>query len=316
MEKRNPREQVKQLTEQLEKGIKDLYTSDKYKEVLLCMSKFHHYSYRNVLLIKLQDPNASRVAGFNTWKNDFERSVMKGETAIKILAPNPYKRMIEYKKLDPATLNPILDKNGKTVMEKREEKMMMYKVVSVFDVSQTKGKELPSLVTPLTKDVKNYKQFMKALHTVSTVPIIYQDLTGGANGHYDFVDKEIVVKDGMSESATASTTVHEMAHSILHDRNTTKLSDEDLQNRGKYEVEAESVSFVVCNYFGIKTDEKSFGYVTGWSEGKELQELKESLDVIQKTSSELIKKIEIEFDKNLDLQHRKENIKVVDRKGR
>ena len=279
---------VQEITEELENGIKELFESDKYRAYLSTMAKFHNYSFNNTLLIARQKPDASYVAGFQSWKNNFERHVMKGEKGIKILAPTPFKRkVLEEKTDDQGKL--VLDNMGKPVMEEVEKVIPAFKVVNVFDVSQTEGKDLPQLVSELKGQVKDYEDFMLALDYVSPVTIRYEKIDGAAKGYFSPAYHYIVIKDDMSEMQTMKTGIHEIAHSLLHATENKTALDKD---RSTKEVEAESVAYTVCQYFGIDTSDYSFGYIAGWSSGKEIPELKTSLETIRKTASEMINSIE------------------------
>lgn len=279
---------VQEITEELEHGIKELFESDKYRVYLSTMAKFHNYSFTNTLLIAMQKPDASYVAGFQSWKNNFERHVMKGEKGIKILAPTPYKRKVFEEKTDDQG-NLILDNKGKPVMEEVEKVIPAFKVVNVFDISQTEGKELPQIVNQLAGNVRDFDDFMKALESIAPVPIEYADIEGSANGFFSPANHFIAIQKGMSEMQTMKTCVHEVAHSILH---SAENKDAEDKNQFTKEVEAESVAYTVCQYFGIDTSDYSFGYIAGWSSGKEFPELKESLETIRKTASEMIGSIE------------------------
>ena len=386
-EKKSNKERLKEITDSIENGIKELFDSDKYKQYLQTMSRFHRYSVNNQMLINMQNPNATLVAGFNKWRDQFGRNVKKGEKGIKIIAPTPFKKKVEEAKLDPDTKLPMFDQNGKPIMEEKEIQIPMFRVVSVFDVSQTFGKPIPQLANDLTGDVQNYDAFMEAIKRSSAVPISFEPLND-MDGYFSLDEQKIVIREGMSEIQTVSALLHEMAHSKLH--NSQQLLDDKLQeveifgnaalfsngrideaklptglycynlrgsdddpgkistighkvgvnhagsiittepidlgennylpvndslnflvgeksvkeflneqkpdrektSRNTEEVQAESVSFAVCAYYGIKTDENSFGYIASWSKDKELPELKASLEVINKTSSEMINDID------------------------
>ena len=389
-EKPTNKERLKDITDSIEKGIQELFQSDKYAQYLRTMSRFHKYSVNNTLLIYMQRPDATLVAGFNKWRDQFERNVRKGEKGIKIIAPTPYKKKIEQEKIDPDTKLPMLDADGKVITEEKEIKIPMFKPVTVFDVSQTDGKPLPQLASDLTGNVQNYEVFMEALRRSSSVPIDFQPLTDGSDGFFSLDSQSITIREGMSEVQTVSAVVHEIAHSKLHNTKTfevldtsytfeeaelfgkpvlfldarvdssavpdglyryelrgtgddgisaavatsvetgfmgtiittapieltnrfTSLDDsfvnfggnktiktfyEEIhpeavqKSRNTEEVEAESISYAVCAYYGIATGENSFGYIANWSKGKELRELRESLETINKTSSELITDID------------------------
>ena len=384
-EKQTNKERLKDITDSIEKGIQELFQSDKYAQYLRTMSRFHKYSVNNTMLIYMQRPDATLVAGFNKWRDQFERNVKKGEKGIKIIAPTPFKKKIEEQKLDPDTKQPMLDADGKVIMEEKEIKIPMFKPVTVFDVSQTDGKPLPQLASDLSGNVQNYEVFMEALRRSSPVPIDFKPLQDGSDGFFSLDNQSITIREGMSEVQTVSAVVHEIAHSKLHNEknepappNATKYQEieifdipglfsngridaadipeglyrydlrgsdydpgdpvtveervvvnhagsiltakpldipeggslrltedeglnfvggeitayqfkaEQKKDRNTEEVEAESISFAVCAYYGIATGENSFGYIATWSKDKELKELRASLETINKTSSELI----------------------------
>lgn len=389
-EKPTNKERLKDITDSIEKGIQELFQSDKYAQYLRTMSRFHKYSVNNTMLIYMQRPDATLVAGFNKWRDQFERNVRKGEKGIKIIAPTPYKKKIEQEKIDPDTKLPMLDADGKVITEEKEIKIPMFKPVTVFDVSQTDGKPLPQLASDLTGNVQNYEVFMEALRRSSPVPIDFQPLTDGSDGFFSLDNQSITIREGMSEVQTVSSVVHEIAHSKLHNTKAVETLDtsytfeeaelfgkpalfldarvdssavpdglyryelrgtgddgiaaavgtsvetgfmgtiittapieltngfaslddsfvnfggnktikafyEEIhpevvqKSRNTEEVEAESISYAVCAYYGIATGENSFGYIANWSKGKELKELRESLETINKTSSELISDID------------------------
>ena len=343
------RERLRKITDGIEQGIKELFESEKYMRYLSVMSRFHRYSVNNTMLIYMQKPDATLVAGYNKWKDQFERHVKKGEHGITIIAPTPYKKKIEEQKLDPDTKAPILDKDGKIVTEEKEIEIPMFRPVKVFDVSQTDGKPLPELASSLSGNVPNYEAFMEALCRSAPVPITFEAMAADTDGYFSADHQKIAIRQGMSEVQTVSATVHEIAHSKLHDpkkyemlpswkvvleseggtKHDFKLdfatekeaeqfaSDMDwryvdenqfewrlaveedataekqaIKNRHTEEVEAESISYAVCKYFGIETGENSFGYIASWSQGKELKELRASLETINKTSGTLISDIE------------------------
>lgn len=388
-EKQTNKERLKDITDSIEKGIQELFQSDKYAQYLRTMSRFHRYSVNNQMLIYMQKPDATLVAGFNKWRDQFERNVLKGEKGIKIIAPTPFKKKIEEQKLDPDTKLPMLDADGKVIMEEKEIKIPMFKPVTVFDVSQTDGKPLPQLASDLTGDVQNYEVFMEALRRSSPVPIDFKPIADNADGFFSLDDQSITIREGMSEIQTVSAVVHEIAHSKLHNnkkieepKNAPKyqevvifdvpglfsngrvsatdvpegmfiydlrgsdddpgmpvavenhvvvnhagsvitakpldlgeegrlmftedeglnfvggeisayrFANEQRKDRNTEEVEAESISFAVCAYYGIATGDNSFGYIATWSKDKDLKELRESLETINKTSSELITDID------------------------
>ena len=290
-----PAEKLKEITDRLEQGITELFDSERYREYLKVMSKFHNYSFRNTVLIAMQKPDASLVAGFSAWKNNFERNVMKGQKGIKIIAPSPYKIKQEMQKIDPHTQKPVIGKDGKPVTEEKEVTIPAYKVVSVFDVSQTEGKELPDIaVDELTGDVDRYKDFFAALEKTSPVPIAFENIEGGSHGYYHLEDKRIAINEGMSELQTLKTAIHEIAHAKLHDIDLNAPKDEQQPHvdRRTREVEAESVAYTVCQHYGLDTSDYSFGYVAGWSSGRELSELKSSLETIRSEAAEIINSID------------------------
>ena len=290
-----PAEKLKEITDRLEQGITELFESERYREYLRVMSKFHNYSINNTLLIAMQKPDASLVAGFSAWKNNFGRNVMKGQKGIKIIAPSPFKIRQEVEKIDPHTQKPIIGKDGKPVTEEKEIKIPAYKVVSVFDVSQTEGKELPDIaVDELTGDVDRYKDFFAALEKTSPVPIAFENIEGGSHGYYHLEDKRIAINEGMSELQTLKTAIHEIAHAKLHDIDLNAPEDEQKPrvDRRTREVEAESVAYTVCQHYGLDTSDYSFGYVAGWSSGRELSELKSSLETIRSAAAEIINSID------------------------
>ena len=295
------RERLQEITAGIEQGIKELFESEKYMRYLSVMSKFHRYSVNNTMLIYMQKPEATLVAGFNKWKNQFARHVKKGEHGITIIAPTPYKKKIEEMKRDPDTHAPILDADGKTVMEEKEIEIPMFRPVKVFDVSQTDGKPLPELASSLSGTVPHYEAFLEALRRSASVPIEFEPMAANTDGYFSPDQQRIAIREGMSEVQTVSATVHEIAHSKLHNRQkmqeTAAAGDNapdqpKPKDRRTEEVEAESISYAVCQYFGIQTGENSFGYIASWSKGKELKELRASLETINKTSCELINNIE------------------------
>ena len=288
------KQKVQEITEKLEQGIKELFESEKYKTYLNTMSKFHNYSFNNTMLIAMQKPDATLVAGFKAWQKNFDRHVKKGEKGIRILAPAPYKIKEEQEKLDPVTGEIMLDKNGIPITEEVEIKIPAFRVVPVFDVSQTDGKEFPDIgVNELSGSVEDYEDFMQALTEVSPVPITYEDIDGDAKGYFRTTDHRIAIQEGMSQSQTVKTAIHEVAHAKLHDRERNQDIDAVLdKDRNTKEVEAESVAYTVCQHFGIDTSDYSFGYIAGWSSDRDMKELKSSLDTIRKTASELITGIE------------------------
>ena len=287
---------VKEITAQLEAGVKDLFNSERYQDYLKAMSKFHDYSLNNTLLIVMQKPDASLVAGFNKWRDEFERHVKRGEKGIKILAPAPYKIKKEQEKLDPDG-KPIIGEDGKPVTEQKEITVPAFKVVSVFDVSQTDGKEIPDIaVDSLTGSVEQYEDFFKALEQTSPVPVGFERIESGAHGYYHNAEKRIALNEGESELQTVKTLIHEIAHAKLHDIDLNAPPEQqERPSRRTREVEAESIAYTVCQHFGLDTSDYSFGYVAGWSSDKDIKELKASLETIRATASELITEIDGHF---------------------
>lgn len=294
---KSDKEKLKDITDSIEKGIKELFASDKYRQYLQTMSRFHRYSVNNQMLIFMQKPDASLVAGFNKWKDSFGRNVKRGEKGIKIIAPAPYKKKIEKEKLDPDTKLPMLDENGQPIKEEKEVNVSTFKVVSVFDVSQTEGKPLPELSSDLTGNVEHYDAFMEAVKRSSPVPIDFKPIENGADGFFSYDNQSITLREGMSETQTVCAAIHEMAHATLHNYSRKNKDEPDVERKDRHteEVEAESIAYAVCAYYGIETGENSFGYLASWSSDKELKELKESLETINKTSSELITAIDRNF---------------------
>lgn len=288
----NSAERMKEITDRLETGIQELFESERYKAYLTTMSKFHSYSFNNTLLIAMQ--GGQLVAGYNKWRDDFHRNVKKGEKAIKILAPAPFKAKKEVQKLD-AQGRPVMGMDGKPVTEVQEIQVPAFKIVSVFDVSQTEGEPLPSIgVEELTGSVERYGEFFKALEQTSPVPIGFEDIPGGSHGYYHLTEKRIAIQEGMSELQTLKTAIHEIAHSKLHaiDPEAPAIEQADRPDSRTREVQAESVAYAVCQHYGLDTSDYSFGYVAGWSSGKDLKELKASLETIRATAHELITTID------------------------
>ena len=299
-EKTPIKEQIKKLTDQIEAGIKALFQSgdlEKYQAYLRTMSHFHHYSVNNQMLIFSQCPHATLVAGYQKWQNQFSRHVLRGEKGISILAPTPYKIKVEKEKLDPVTKLPLLDADGNTITEEKEVQIPMFRPVKVFDVSQTDGKPLPervqSPVAELTGNVEHYEAFMEALRRISPVPIEMKPLSNDLDGFFSPSKQSITLRDGMSEVQTVCAAVHEIAHSKLHDY--AKQPNSQPKDSSTEEIEAESIAYTVCAYFGIETSANSFGYVATWSKDKDLKAFKDSLGTIRKTSSELISGVEQQF---------------------
>ena len=302
-EKQTNKDRMREIVDSIENGIKELFESDKYRKYLATMSRFHRYSVNNTMLIYMQRPDATHVAGFNKWRDQFGRNVLKGEKGIRIIAPTPYKKKIEEIKTDPETNAPVLDADGKAIIEEKEIRIPMFKVVSVFDVSQTAGKPLPQLAADLSGNVQQYEVFMEALRRASPVPMEIKSVARDTDGFFSAKAQSITIRAGMSEVQTVCAAVHEIAHAKLHDyEHMTELADDGEtilvpgeKSRNTEEVEAESISYAVCQYYGIETGENSFGYIATWSKGKELKELRASLETINKTASELITDIDRHF---------------------
>lgn len=287
------KDRLKEITDSIEKGIKEVFESGKYAEYLQVMSRFHNYSFNNTLLIYMQKPDATLVAGFNKWKDKFGRSVNKGEKGIKIIAPTPYKKKIEKDVLDPDTQLPMRDENGKIIKEEKEISIPSFRPVTVFDVSQTSGKELPTLASDLNGKVENFEMLKEAISRSAPVPVSFKPLRPDTDGYFSPKKQEIVIREGMGEVQTVCAMIHESAHAKLHNpANIPEAEETKKLTRSDEEVQAESIAYTVCAYFGIETGENSFGYLASWSRSKELKELKASLDIINKTSSELITDIE------------------------
>ena len=313
-------QQIKEITAKLEQGVKDLFASDKYADYLKTMSRFHKYSTRNTLLIHLQKPDSSFVAGFTAWKKKFGRHVKRNEKAIKILAPTPFVVREEKEKLDPNTRLPVLDENGMPIIEEIEHRLARFKAISVYDISQTDGKPLPTLVQDLTGNVEQYMAFVNALRAVSPLPIVIEYLSDNTDGLCHYGEK-ILIREGMSEIQTVCAIIHELVHSRLHDLSLKITDDENTipKDRRTEEVEAESITFTVLNYFNLDTGDNSFGYIAEWSKNRELKELNASLDVIRKTSAELIDEIDCKFqeiakerDINLSIKEEQDEMAELD----
>lgn len=290
------KQKVKEITDKLEEGLKELFESEKYKSYLSTMSKFHNYSVNNTLLIALQRPDASLVAGYQAWQKKFNRHVKKGEQGIRILAPAPYKIKEEREKIDPVTGEVMLNQDGMPQTEEIEIKIPAFRAVSVFDVSQTDGEPLPELeANVLLSTVEGYEDFIKAVTFVAPVPIEFEDIPGDSKGYFHTEKNRIAVQEGMAESQTLKTMLHETAHSVLHHKEVGGDLSVPPKDRNTKEVEAESIAYTVCQHFGIDTSDYSFGYIAGWSSGKDMKELKSSLDTIRRTASELITGIEAQL---------------------
>ena len=301
----NNAERMKEITDRLEAGIQALFDSDQYAAYLKAMSKFHNYSFNNTLLIVMQKPDASLIAGFSKWKTDFDRSVKKGEKGIKILAPAPFKVKKDMERIDPKTQRPVMGGDGKPLTDQVEVTIPAFKPVTVFDVSQTEGKDVPDIsVDALTGDVEQYRNFFAALEKTSPVPVAFEPIDTGANGYYHQIDKRIAIKEGMSELQTVKTAIHEIAHAKLHAVDKDAPEEEQPQfDRRTREVQAESVAYAVCQHYGLDTSDYSFGYVAGWSSGREVKELKASLETIRAAANELITEIDGHF---AELQQQRE----------
>ena len=286
------KQQMKEITERLEQGVKDIFTSEMYTMYLRTMAKFHNYSFNNTLLIAMQRPDATLVAGFQAWKNKFNRYVKKGEKGIQIIAPAPIKEVEEREKIDKDTGLAVLNENGEPEMERMEYVIPRFRVTTVFDVSQTDGEPLPLLeVNELTASVKDYALLTAAIEQVSPVPIRFDEIEGEAKGYYSDIEKEICVQTGMGESQTIKTMIHEVAHAMLHNSDLMEQRGEE-KDRLTKETEAESIAFTVCSALGIDTSDYSFPYVASWASGKELKELKDSMDTIRLTAADFLEKLE------------------------
>ena len=310
------KQRVQELTNKLEQELQDLFNSDSYRNYLSTMSKFHNYSFNNTLLIAMQKPDATLVAGYKAWQKNFERHVNKGEKAIRILAPAPYKIKEERDKIDPVTQELLLDKDGNPQKEEVEITIPAFRAVSVFDLSQTDGKPIPELTAKeLLSDVEGYQDMIRAVEAISPVPIELEEIAGDSKGYYDREAKRIAVQENMSESQTLKTMIHEVAHSKLHSKEVEQ--DEQMRkDRNTKEVEAESVAYTVCQHFGVDTSDYSFGYIAGWSSGRDTKELRSSMDTIRRTASELITGIEeqlqeLQRDREVSQEQTKESILLI-----
>ena len=315
-ESKTEKQKVHEITEKLEQGIKELFESEKYKTYLNTMSKFHNYSFNNTMLIAMQKPDATLVAGFKAWQKNFDRHVKKGEKGIRILAPAPYKIKEERDKIDPVTQELLLDKDGNPQKEEVEITIPAFRAVSVFDVAQTDGKPIPELAAKeLLSDVEGYQDMIRAVEAISPVPIELEEIAGDSKGYYDREAKRIAVQENMSESQTLKTMIHEVAHSKLHSKEVEQ--DEQMKkDRNTKEVEAESIAYTVCQHFGIDTSDYSFGYIAGWSSGRDTKELRASMDTIRRTASELITGIEeqlqeIQRNREVSQEQTKESILLI-----
>lgn len=307
----NREEQLKQITEQLEQGVAEIFTSEKYTEYLNTMAKFHNYSFNNTLLIAMQKPEATLVAGYQAWQKKFNRQVKRGEKGIQIIAPAPFKEKQEIEKTDPETGEIVIGKDGQPETEVVERVITKFRVTTVFDVSQTTGEPIPEFeVSELEGDVLIYHDFMESLKMVAPVPIRFIEIDGEAKGFYQLVDKYIAIQPGMSEAQTMKTAVHETAHAVLHDRDQME-AEGIVKDQLTREVEAESVAYVVCNHFGLDTSEYSFSYIASWSSGKNMKELRASMDTIRKTSADMIGQIEEKL-KELQIERAEQEADVVE----
>ena len=304
-------EKVKEITDRLEAGIHALFESDTFKNYLKTLSKFHDYSLNNTILIAMQKPDATLVAGYTAWQRNFGRQVQKGETGIRILAPAPYKKKMEVDRIDPSTGLAVFNPDGSTAKDLKEIMVPAYKVVNVFDVSQTEGKPLPTIgVDELTGDVQQYEIFFDALKKACPVPVGFEQISSGAKGYYHTVDQRIAIQEGMSQVQTIKTLVHETAHAMLH--SSASEDKEHPTDRRTKEVEAESIAFTVCKRYGLDTEDYSFGYIAGWSSGKDTKELKASLERIKDTADKMITGI----DKSIGKQTLLETASRSDDQGR
>jgi antirestriction protein ArdC len=283
------RDRLKEITDKLEAGIRDIFASGQYEAYLKTLSKFHNYSFNNCMLIMMQKPDATRVAGFGSWRDNFKRNVRQGEHGIKIIAPAPYKTTKEQERSDPKTGAVVLGSDGRPQTEEVEVTLPAYKVVSVFDVSQTDGKPLPELgVDELTGDVEQYRNLLTALEKTSPVPIAFEDIAGAAKGYYSQAEGRIAIQEGMSELQTLKTAIHEIAHARLHDIDRNAPADTRRPDQKTREVEAEAVAYVISQRYELDTSEYSFGYIASWSGSKELDVLKASLDTIRTEANAII----------------------------
>ena len=316
-DERTEKQKVKEITDKLEEGLKELFESEKYKSYLSTMSKFHNYSFNNTLLIAMQKPEATLVAGYKAWQKNFERHVNKGEKAIRILAPAPYKIKEERDKIDPVTGEMTFDENGMPQKEEVEVTIPAFRAVSVFDVSQTDGKPILELeAQELLSTVDGYEDFVNALMFVSPVPIGFEDIPGDSKGYFHTEEKRIAIQENMSERQTLKTMVHEVAHSMLHNKEVNQDILAPAKDRNTKEVEAESVAYTVCQHFEIDTSDYSFGYIAGWSSGKDMKELKSSLDTIRHTASKLITGIEtqlqeLQLNREMEQAQSKESLLLI-----
>jgi antirestriction protein ArdC len=288
----NTKDKLKEITDKLEAGIKGIFDSGQYKTYLNTLSKFHNYSFNNCILIAMQKPDATHIAGYTAWQHNFKRQVMRGEKGIKIIAPTPYKMKREQERIDPASGKVAISKDGKPVMDEVEVKVPAFKVATVFDISQTDGEPLPEIgVDELSGDVEKYNDFYKALEKSSPVPIAIEDIQSGAKGYYEQVEKRVAIQGGMSELQTLKTAIHEIAHARLHDIDKNAPKDVPRPDHDTREVQAESVAYTVCAHYGLDTSDYSFGYIAGWSGDKELDTLRQSLETIRSEAGAIITEV-------------------------
>ena len=311
------KDRVAEITEKLEQGIQELFESDRYQSYLKTMAKFSQYSVNNTILIAMQNPGATMVAGYQAWQKKFGRYVKAGEKGIRILAPMPHKVKIEKEQMDPQTGQVLKNENGEPVTEVEEGKRLYgFRVVTVFDVSQTDGKELPSLgVWELSGEVEQYETFLEAIRAVSPVPIEWEEIPGGAKGYYSRSEQRIAIQTGMSQIQTIKTAIHELAHAMLHgavpEGEGTESAEMLEKTRETKEVEAESVAYTICQRYGIETSDYSFGYIAGWSSGRDMKELKSSLETIRKTSAELIRSLDMQLQMMAESQSIQQTAELV-----
>lgn len=302
-EKSTNKERLKEITARIEQGVKEVFTSGKYADYLRTMSRFTHYSTNNRILIYSQNPKASHVAGYQAWQTKFERHVVKGAKGITIIAPTPFKKKIEEEKLDPDTKLPMLDENGDVITEEKEIRIPMFKPVTVFDISQTDGKPMPILAQTLVGNVQNYDVFMEAVKRSSPVPIIVETMQENMDGYFSLSEQNIHLREGMSEVQTVCAAIHEITHAKLHN------SDAEEQKSHKTEeIEAESVAYAVCAYYGIETDANSFGYIANYTQGKSIEDLKNSLDLIGRTADGIISDIDRHYTELMNEREAKINV--------
>lgn len=297
------------VMKELEDGVKDLFESGNYKEYLDVMSRFYNYSFNNNLLIAMQRPDATHVASFTAWKEEFGRNVKKGEKGIHIIAPVIKKEIVEKQKFDPKTKKPLYDDKGNPVMEAKEKTKTVFRVVNVFDISQTAGKELPEIAKRLEGDVENVNEVLSALGEISPVPIRFGKVGGQSNGYYSGKNKEIVIRENLSDSHCIKTCIHEISHALLHDKDHLDKVHLPLPDARTREVQAESIAYVVCRHFNIDSSDYSFGYIASWSKDKELDELKASMNTIRYTASSIIRGMEKELYPQKDLTDEQEETK-------